>query len=685
MRYKSGDLLGYAVLMLTLHLNGRVEGGGVCKDSQGHTYNTGFLYIPEPCTVCVCDNGSPKWCKAVICTLSQKPMPKQDCKSFRIDGTPCCEFICLDDTLSSGTNDKSDGIENSSETSANYDLGLRLVASCFTAILSLSLLFFLIHRLRQRKIRVCVAGRQNRQLTDDQRTLGNMGYLERGGLPHGVQMDDLACGGGYPLWKPPGNYFPRGEAPPPYEEAVAAARAEQALLSMQQPHATLSPLNLQNTYLTTHTIHPTVTLVTGMQNTLTANSPTPSNHIPSPSSSSSCGTSRQLSQINSHCHQQQNHQQIQQIDNNSLSSGGVVGVAGGGGVGVAGGTSGYYNNTIVNTNYNVGTSTYENLPGPITLSNIAPQQQQHTNVNNHFNNINNNTNNNSNNNITNNTNNKNNNNLNNNSNNNINNNTNNCHQLQSTISNNINTKNYHTTLPRQGSAFTISTNTGISTHRTIPRTLATSNHLRIRRDLLINQSVLCDTKKINNITSTINKLPNSAPPIVTSSNKLLQKKFNIETLKDFKFNHSINKNDDAYCKIEAGPSNINSAIKKPTPLISRAGTNQDESFDSVTCHCSMQALPTMHDDADDYRSECENCKSATGSRYYLDNEDELVTSPHETMTLHRRPEETTTSVTPQYYRTSLTLPTSTRQRTSTGGRNWFNSMPESSTESSDDD
>ena len=57
----------------------------------------------------------------------------------------------------------------------------------------------------------------------------------------------------------------------------------------------------------------------------------------------------------------------------------------------------------------------------------------------------------------------------------------------------------------------------------------------------------------------------------------------------------------------------------------------------------------------DYRSESENCKSATSSRYYLDNEDELVTSPHETMTLQRRPEDPASNVTPQYYRTSLTL------------------------------
>lgn len=50
---------------------GQVDGGGVCKDSQGRTYETGHLFIPEPCTVCICDNGNPKWCKEVICTLPQ--------------------------------------------------------------------------------------------------------------------------------------------------------------------------------------------------------------------------------------------------------------------------------------------------------------------------------------------------------------------------------------------------------------------------------------------------------------------------------------------------------------------------------------------------------------------------------------------------------------------------------------
>lgn len=35
----------------------------------------------------------------------------------------------------------------------------------------------------------------------------------------------------YSLWKPPGNYFPRDEAPPPYEEAVRTAQSEQNVLN----------------------------------------------------------------------------------------------------------------------------------------------------------------------------------------------------------------------------------------------------------------------------------------------------------------------------------------------------------------------------------------------------------------------------------------------------------------------
>lgn len=51
------------------------------------------------------------------------------------------------------SNDKADGTgTNAIDGNANYDIGLRSVVSFVTAILSLSMLFFLIHRLRQRKI-----------------------------------------------------------------------------------------------------------------------------------------------------------------------------------------------------------------------------------------------------------------------------------------------------------------------------------------------------------------------------------------------------------------------------------------------------------------------------------------------------------------------------------------------------
>lgn len=49
----------------------------------------------------------------------------------------------------------------------------------------------------------------------------------------------------YSLWKPPGNYFPRDEAPPPYEEAVRTAQAEQsvALNSQLRPSPSINTVS----------------------------------------------------------------------------------------------------------------------------------------------------------------------------------------------------------------------------------------------------------------------------------------------------------------------------------------------------------------------------------------------------------------------------------------------------------
>ncbi|XP_046678880.1 integral membrane protein DGCR2/IDD-like [Homalodisca vitripennis] len=216
--------------MSIVFIDGVVTGSdgasGECRDLHDRVITPGLHYVPGPdtCTLCVCDNGQPKWCKAVLCS------PPQDCKSFRV-GNSCCEFICLDDTI----------LNRDGGHDINADLGLRLIASAITAILSLSLLFFLIHRLRQRKIR----GRQSRQLSEDSRSLGSIGYIagSLGYLPPTLGCQDYhyeEAGSHFPLWKPPGNYFPRGEAPPPYEEAVAAARAEAALAARTTPGPSLS-------------------------------------------------------------------------------------------------------------------------------------------------------------------------------------------------------------------------------------------------------------------------------------------------------------------------------------------------------------------------------------------------------------------------------------------------------------
>ncbi|XP_076179455.1 uncharacterized protein LOC143152812 isoform X2 [Ptiloglossa arizonensis] len=591
----------------------RAESGVTCKDQQGRSYESGLYYIPgpEPCTLCVCDNGNPKWCKAFVCKFAE-----EDCKSSRL-GDVCCEYICLDDTLSSLSNDKTDGIgSNTTDATANYDIGLRSVASFVTAVLSLSLLFFLIHRLRQRKIRVCVAGRQNRQLAEDQRNLGSMGYLERDGLSHGVPMDDIPCGASYPLWKPPSNYFPRGEAPPPYEEAVAAARAEQALLSMN-PQA-LPQLNFPNSYLTNANSRTSVSLVGSTQSGINGN---PSTLICDSAITDSSGLmstpSRPISNPNIYASYRQSNQ------NETLSPGVSVGTS--------------------TTSFTMGTSTYENLPTPIGIPNFAGQ---HPDV------------------------------------------------ITQPVSNLHFTtpKNYqtHTTLPRQSGAFTISatlSNSNVTAHRTIPRTLTTRTGTRLR-------DIINDCSK--------NEFLRPSPTNVTSPN--LQHSVQQNVLINQENTRENTNPSTVYEDIQIQPSTISSSSGfqqnerhklehkseksndyKP-PLNVANEINEEGSFESVACTCSMQALPTLHDDTDDYRSECENCKSATGSRYYLDNEDELVTSPHETMTLHRRPDETASNTTPQYYKTSLTLPINTRQRTrSTGVReNWFNTMPQSSTESSDE-
>lgn len=46
---------------------------GECPDIHGRSISPGLHYVPGPdtCTLCICENGQPKWCKAVLCSPPQ--------------------------------------------------------------------------------------------------------------------------------------------------------------------------------------------------------------------------------------------------------------------------------------------------------------------------------------------------------------------------------------------------------------------------------------------------------------------------------------------------------------------------------------------------------------------------------------------------------------------------------------
>lgn len=160
-----------------------------------------------------------------------------------------------------------------------------------------------------------------------------MGYLDRNSVQLGMPMEDVPCNGGYPLWKPPSSYFPRGEAPPPYEEAVAAARAEQALLSVS-PH-TLSPLNFPGSYMSAQNAHGNVSMVTNAQNGLPASSPSLSQNNASSSSPLITTSNRPLSSPAAHsCYQVE-------VTTSDFCPGACA------------------------SSFSMGSNTYENLPTPV--------------------------------------------------------------------------------------------------------------------------------------------------------------------------------------------------------------------------------------------------------------------------------------------------------------------------------
>ncbi|XP_065117939.1 integral membrane protein DGCR2/IDD isoform X2 [Paramisgurnus dabryanus] len=105
-----------------------------CVDIKDNVVNEGYYFTPkgdDPCLSCTCHDGEPEMCVAALC---ERP---QGCQHFRKDPKECCRFTCLD--------------PDGSSLFDSMASGMRLIVSCISSFLILSLLLFMVHRLRQRR------------------------------------------------------------------------------------------------------------------------------------------------------------------------------------------------------------------------------------------------------------------------------------------------------------------------------------------------------------------------------------------------------------------------------------------------------------------------------------------------------------------------------------------------------
>ncbi|CAH2295502.1 integral membrane DGCR2 IDD isoform X2 [Pelobates cultripes] len=105
-----------------------------CIDIKDNIVDEGYYFTPkgdDPCLSCTCGNGEPEMCVAALC---ERP---QGCQQYRKDPKECCNFTCLD--------------PDGNSLFDSMASGMRLIVSCISSFLILSLLLFMVHRLRQRR------------------------------------------------------------------------------------------------------------------------------------------------------------------------------------------------------------------------------------------------------------------------------------------------------------------------------------------------------------------------------------------------------------------------------------------------------------------------------------------------------------------------------------------------------
>ncbi|XP_042818684.1 integral membrane protein DGCR2/IDD isoform X1 [Panthera tigris] len=179
-----------------------------CVDIKDNVVDEGFYFTPkgdDPCLSCTCHGGEPEMCVAALC---ERP---QGCQQYRKDPKECCKFMCLDPALLLQAPDCFPGwsifswempvfqkgqrhchpnwglwesipfnkmpvvppplkwlmkkslqalpnvpwkLQSRPDGNSLFDSmasGMRLIVSCISSFLILSLLLFMVHRLRQRR------------------------------------------------------------------------------------------------------------------------------------------------------------------------------------------------------------------------------------------------------------------------------------------------------------------------------------------------------------------------------------------------------------------------------------------------------------------------------------------------------------------------------------------------------
>ncbi|XP_006874117.1 PREDICTED: integral membrane protein DGCR2/IDD-like [Chrysochloris asiatica] len=127
----------YVITSRNRSLEGRWEvafKGQTCVDIKDNVVDEGFSFTPKGddlCLSCTCHGGEPEMCVAALC---ERP---QGCQQYLKDPKECCKFMCLD--------------PDGNSLFDSMASGMRLIVSCISSFLILSLLLFMVHRLRQRR------------------------------------------------------------------------------------------------------------------------------------------------------------------------------------------------------------------------------------------------------------------------------------------------------------------------------------------------------------------------------------------------------------------------------------------------------------------------------------------------------------------------------------------------------